>query len=96
MKDLMNTLLQNVSLVDQNENKDKLISILQEHSDLILEPLNDDDCVMDEDSIYDPGMTREERYVRYDDVMEQRIEKAVNKSVKRILEVMKEFVSNEK
>ena len=41
-------------------------------------------------------MTREERYVRYDDVMEQRIEKAVNKSVKRILEVMKEYVSSRK
>ena len=96
MKEVMNTLLQKVSL-DEDEktaNEKILLFILNEHSELILEPLVDDNAVMDEDSIYDPGMTKDERFERYDTVMNQRIDKATNKSVRKILTLMKEFVSS--
>ena len=104
MKELMNTLLQNVSIYggddhekeEEEENNQKLLSILNENSELILEPLIEDDALMDGDSIYDVGMSKEERFIRYNEVMEQRIEKAVNKSVKKILILMKDFVAQAK
>jgi hypothetical protein len=57
-----------------------------------MEPLNDDDAVLDEDSIYEPGMTREERFDRYDSAMSTREASAVNVSVKQILSKMRSFV----
>jgi hypothetical protein len=96
MKELMNKLLQNVSLEDDNDNANILGSILDQNRELLLEPLNEDEAVMDEDSIYEPGMSREERFDRYDQVMEQRIEKSMNKSVTRILSVMRDYVSEQR
>lgn len=99
MNELMNTLLQNVSIDDdnngdddENSNKSLLISILDKNSELLLEPLVDDNAMMDEDSIYEPGMSRDERFIRYDEVMEQRIQKATKLSVRKILSVMREYV----
>jgi len=56
MKDVMTTLL--------NTDETNFESILIENEELIMEPLLDDDAVMDEDSIYDVGMNREERFER--------------------------------
>jgi len=103
MKELMNTLLQKVSLDEiesngdgENKNDAALYDILDQNSELLLEPLNDADAVMDRESIYDPGMSRDERFDRYDQVMEERIEKASNKSVRRILSTMKDYVSSKR
>jgi len=58
-----------------------------------MEPLEEEDAVgMDEDSIYEGGMTRDERFGRYESVMREREGRAVNGSVKRVLGVMREFV----
>ena len=95
MKELMNTLLQNVSLENDND-KEKLVSILEENSELLLEPLVEENAMVDEDSIYEPGMNQEERFDRYDEVMGQRIEKATNKSVRKILSVMREYVAEQR
>jgi len=85
----MNELLLNVF-----ENEDEvLIRILSKKEELLIEPLEEEDALgMDEDSIYDEGMTRKERFGRYERVMREREEKAVNGSVKRVLGVMREFV----
>jgi len=67
-------------------------SILIENEELIMGPLLDDDAVMDEDSIYDVGMNREERFERYESAMLDRERKVVNKNVEKILRTMREFV----
>lgn len=84
MKELMSTLL--------TSEPEKYDAILLNHEELIMEPLNDDDAVLDEDSIYEPGMTREERFERYDSAMSTREASAVNASVKQILSKMRSFV----
>lgn len=84
MKELMSTLL--------TSEPEKYDAILLNHEELIMEPLNDDDAVLDEDSIYEPGMTREERFDRYDSAMSAREAAAVNASVKQILSKMRSFV----
>lgn len=84
MKELMSTLL--------TSEPEKYDAILLNHEELIMEPLNDDDAVLDEDSIYEPGMTREERFERYDSAMFTREASAVNASVKQILSKMRSFV----
>ena len=57
-----------------------------------MEPLVEEDAVMAEDSIYTRGMTREERFERYESEMVEREGKALNVSVGRILGAMREFV----
>lgn len=103
MQELTNELLLNVSMNDDDDadakakNADILNSILSKNTDLLLEPLEEDNAVgMDEDSIYDAGMTRDERFERYESVMREREAKAVNKSVKKVLGVMREFVMQRK
>ena len=87
MKELMNTLLEN-SLKDD----EAINSILLENEQLLLEPLTEDDAVMDEDTIYDPGMSRDQRFETYSKVMLEREETAVNATVKRVLSLMRQFV----
>lgn len=88
MKDVVSTLL--------NADESNYEKILLENEELIMEPLLDDDAVMDEDSIYDVGMTREERFERYENAMLDREEKAINRNVKKILGAMREFVLKRK
>eukprot|EP00979_Chaetoceros_neogracilis_P014596 scaffold4777_cov256-Chaetoceros_neogracile.AAC.11 len=84
MKDVVSALL--------NADESKYEQILLANEELIMEPLLDDDAVMDEDSIYDVGMTREERFDRYEKRMLGREEEAFNRNVKKILGTMREFV----
>jgi hypothetical protein len=84
MKDVVSALL--------NADESKYEQILLANEELIMEPLLDDDAVMDEDSIYDVGMTREERFDRYEKRMLVREEEAFNRNVKKILGTMREFV----
>lgn len=87
MGELMNELFQN-SLEDDKKIRD----ILSQNKALLLDPLINDEAVQDEDSIYAPGMTREARFDRYSEVVQERENNAVNASVKRILRLMREFV----
>ncbi len=82
-------------LINADVENDEIPSLLLLHEDLIMEPL-EDDLGGDEDSIYELGMTREERFERYDKVMREREEKAVNKKVEIILKTMREFVMSRK
>lgn len=84
MKDLMTNLL--------NADDSRMQNLLLENEELLMEPLLEDDAVLDKDSIYDRGMSMEERFDRYESAMVEREEKAVNKSVARILVAMREFV----
>mmetsp|Transcript_7693 Transcript_7693/g.11277 ORF Transcript_7693/g.11277 Transcript_7693/m.11277 type:complete len:169 (+) Transcript_7693:58-564(+) len=88
MKELMGKLL------TKSDDPDAMNDILLENEELIMEPLEDENAVMGEDSIYDVGMTREERFEKYESVMVEREEKALNKSVVSILGAMKEFVTS--
>lgn len=88
MKEVMSNLLS----ADESDYE----RILLENEDLIMEPLLEDDAVMDEDSIYELGMTREERFERYELTMMDREAKAVNKSVQKILSSMRLFVMSRK
>ena len=75
-----------------NADDSLLPKLLLEHEELIMEPLVEEDAVMAEDSIYTRGMTREERFERYESEMVEREGKALNVSVGRILGAMREFV----
>lgn len=73
-------------------NDDKVQELLEKAKQFLLEPLENDDTVLDQDSIYDPGMTREERYERYRTTMEVRIGKAKRGNLKKLLQNMNDFV----
>jgi len=66
--------------------------ILNSYQDFLLEPLDDDDAVLDPDSIYTADMSRAERYQAYRGSMEERVRSARNPTVRTVLEAMKDFV----
>jgi hypothetical protein len=84
MRDLINELL--------NADETKFQSLLLENEELLMDPLLNDDAVLEKDTIYEKGMTVEERFEKYETVMLAREEKAVNKKAARILAGMREFV----
>jgi hypothetical protein len=67
-------------------------SILQQYQNFLLEPLEDTDAVLDENSIYTSQMTRPERYQAFRISMNERIESSRNLKVKAVLEAMRDFV----
>jgi hypothetical protein len=85
MKELMSKLL----LANAPGDRSK---ILLENEDFLLEPLVQEEAVLEKDSIYEVGMTVRERFERYNSVMIQREQQAVNDQVKGILVSMREFV----
>jgi hypothetical protein len=66
--------------------------LLESSKDLLLEPLEDDDAVLETDSIYTSSMTRKERYQVYRTTMMDRIAKAKNTNVRVVLQAMSNFV----
>lgn len=92
----MNELMGKLLKADTNPESDELQTLMLGEEELIMEPLEEEKSVgiMEEDSIYEEGMTREERFDRYDEVMEERLEKAVNKKVEVILTELRKFVSS--
>ena len=84
MRDLINDLL--------NADETKFQSLLLENEELLMDPLLNDDAVLEKDTIYEKGMTVEERFEKYETVMLAREEKAVNKKAAQILAGMREFV----
>ena len=67
-------------------------ALLEESRDLLLEPLEDDEAVLETDSIYKPNMTREERYQTYRQTMQERIQSARNSNVRSVLQSLSDFV----
>jgi hypothetical protein len=79
----------------RNINDDtKIQEIIEDSKDFLLDPLENEFAVVDPDSIYDPGMTRAERYIRYRETMDERIINAKNGSIKKMLQSMKDYVLN--
>jgi hypothetical protein len=85
MKELMSKLL----LTNTPEEIDE---ILHQNEDFLMEPLIQEEAILDKDSIYEVGMTVKERFERYNSVMVQREQQAVNDQVRRILASMREYV----
>jgi len=100
MQEITNQLLQaaeealssSPTSLDVQEPTLKMKSILQEHGDFLLEPLENDDAVLEPDSIYSAAMTREQRYQAYRRSMKERIDKARNQAAKLVLRVLRDFV----
>jgi len=85
MKELMSQLLLVESPLEIDE-------ILRQNEEFLMEPIITDGSVLEKDSIYEVGMTIQERFDRYNSVMKQREHQAVNGQVKNILAAMREFV----
>lgn len=81
-------------LTDQllDASDEQMSELLDSYKEDLLEPLEDDDAVLDADSIYTPGMSRSERYATYRASMEERISKARNDRVRRVLQAMCDYV----
>ena len=91
MQELMGNLL-NVA-----NNDGAMNDLLEDARELLLEPLEDDDAVLEKDSIYKPGMSREVRYETYKSTMQERIQTARNSTVRVVLQKLSDFVlSHEK
>jgi len=67
--------------------------LLQSNEDFLLQQLNDLDIVLESDSVYTPDMNREERFTRYREVMDERIENARAPVAKKALSALRDFVS---
>ena len=70
--------------------------LLTSNEDFLLEQLDNPDAVLEPDSVYTPDMDREERYRRYREVMEDRIENARAPAAKKALGALKDFVLSRK
>ena len=75
-----------------DDNDEKIRSILEEHQEFLLEPLDQDDAVLEPDSIYTADMDRSQRYNAYREQMQQRIQKARRPEARRILESIMSFI----
>ena len=84
------------SLLDVAGDQDATTGVLESWKEFLLEPLEDDNAVLEADSIYKSGMTRAERYQTYRATMEERIQSARNSTVRNVLQKLSDFVlSNE-
>ena len=77
----------------ENINDDeKIQELLEKARSLLLEPLDNDNAALDPESIYSPGMTRAQRYLKYRLTMEARISSASRADLKKMLQAMKDYV----
>ena len=67
-------------------------TVLDSYRDFLLEPLEEQDAVLDPDSIYKPSMTRRQRYEAYRQEMDRRLSQARSKQAQAVLTAMKEYV----
>lgn len=86
MKELTTDLLACLS------NEDAVSELLTRNEDFLLDQLNNLDAVLEPDSVYTPDMSREERFARYREVMEDRIENARAPVAKKALGALRDFV----
>ena len=66
--------------------------VLQAHKNFLLEPLEEEDAVLDLDSIYSSEMTREQRYQAYREAMQERLSRARDGKALKVLTTMMDFV----
>ncbi|KAI2497826.1 hypothetical protein MHU86_16660 [Fragilaria crotonensis] len=77
----------------RNINDDASIqAILENAREFLLEPFESDNAVLDPDSIFEPGMSRAEKFVRYRSIMTKRIGDAKNQGLKKLLQSMMDYV----
>ncbi|KAL7544642.1 hypothetical protein ACHAWF_008015 [Thalassiosira exigua] len=86
MKDLTTDLLACLS------DDDAVSCLLRANEQFLLEQLDNPDAVLEADSVYSPEMGREDRFRRYQEVMEERIENARAPAAKKALTALKNFV----
>mmetsp|Transcript_31129 Transcript_31129/g.75233 ORF Transcript_31129/g.75233 Transcript_31129/m.75233 type:complete len:112 (-) Transcript_31129:182-517(-) len=67
-------------------------TVLDDYKDFLLDLLEEQDAVLDPDSIYTPNMTRQERYDAYRQEMDRRLSQARNKQARAVLSAMKDYV----
>jgi hypothetical protein len=90
MKELTTDLLACIS------DEELVSSLLRSNEEFLLEQLNNLDAVLEPDSVFSPDMSREERFMRYQYVMEERIKKARAPAAKKALGALKDFVWSKK
>jgi hypothetical protein len=88
MKEITTDLLMRLS------DDDAVYELLQSNEDFLLQQLNDLDISLESDSVYTPDMNREERFTRYREVMDERIENARAPAAKKALSILYDFVSS--
>jgi hypothetical protein len=89
LQELMDDMLRHSDLDESSFRQ----NCLNNAKEFLLDPLEHDQAVLDPDSIYDPGMTRPQRYERYRTVMTERVARAGNNPrVQRVLRQMMEYV----
>ena len=66
--------------------------LLLSHEEFLLEQLNNLDAVLEPDSVLSPDMSRSERFRRYEEVMQERIDGARAPAAKKALGALKDFV----
>lgn len=80
----------------QQSSIDAMKGILLDEKKFLLEPLEDRDAVVDEDSIYTPDMSRDERYEAHRVSMQERVQKAKDPSARKVLTALMEFTASYK
>jgi len=90
MKELTTDLLAHIS------DAESVSRLLQSNEDFLLEQLINLDAVLEPDSVLSPDMSREERFERYRQVMDERIENARAPAAKKALGALKDFVWSRK
>jgi hypothetical protein len=71
---------------------DKIVTILQDNQDFILEPLDDDMAVQDVDSIYLSCRNRTERYRTFQQSIHQRLTSVQDRAVRQVVTALLDFV----
>ena len=96
MQELTQEIMREINNKNNNSDDDnsdaRILARLENAREFLLEPLESQDSVMDPDSIFDPGMSRSERFTRYRTVMTERIGLAKNQSLKKLLQSMMDYV----
>lgn len=86
MSEMTNKLLNSVGDAETTN------SILEEYQDFLLEPLEDQDAVLETGSIYSSGMSRQDRYAAYRNSMNARVASCKNGNVRQVLTSMRDYV----
>ena len=86
MKEITTELLMCIS------DDDSVSELLLSHEEFLLEQLNNEDAVLEADSVLSPDMTRSQRFQRYGEVMQERINGARAPAAKKALGALKDFV----
>ena len=91
MQQVMGQLLTAVS--SSSSSSSSVRAVLEEHRDFLLEPLDDEQAVQDNDSIYQHCTTRAERYRAFATTMEERIARTRDASpAKQVLVALRDYV----